>query len=228
MVAWQIGASGSRHNEPIRLYFYFRHAAYRAIPSHRRGYRDALPTQRNNTTESRYERVTKRERERRGTRCSRASARLATALGRTAPRHATPRRAELRATPRYAKPRLAPSRPSRPPLSLSLRSAVMLTPTFQRSHHRPPLLRCTFIEHTYARRCTTRSGVGLARLSVAGCHRFRETRKPVFLLPNNRAARSSEMEREWKERACLTSLLRADEFPRGHRRATIVHARYSG
>lgn len=29
---------------------------------------------------------------------------------------------------------------------------------------------------------------------------------------------------EWKERACLTS----DEFPRGHRRAPIVHARYGG
>lgn len=197
--------------------------------SHLTGAATATLCRHNATTQQRAAtNALRRERERRGTRCSRASARLATALGRTAPRHATPRRAELRATPRYAKPRLAPSRPSRPPLSLSLRSAVMLTPTFQRSHHRPPLLRCTFIEHTYARRCTTRSGVGLARLSVAGCHRFRETRKPVFLLPNNRAARSSEMEREWKERACLTSLLRADEFPRGHRRATIVHARYSG
>lgn len=117
MVAWQIGASGSRHNEPIRLYFYFRHAAYRAIPSHRRGYRDALPTQRNNTTESRYERVTKRardrerERESRGTRTARH--------GRTAPRHTAPRRAELRATPRYARPHLDP--PGLLSLSLSPR-----------------------------------------------------------------------------------------------------------
>lgn len=31
----------SEHNEPIRLYFYFRHAVYRAIPSLRGGYRDA-------------------------------------------------------------------------------------------------------------------------------------------------------------------------------------------
>lgn len=38
---WQIAPSGSGHNEPIRLYFYFRHAAYRAIPSRRGGYRDA-------------------------------------------------------------------------------------------------------------------------------------------------------------------------------------------
>lgn len=30
---WRIAASSSGHNEPIRLYFYFRHAAYRAIPS---------------------------------------------------------------------------------------------------------------------------------------------------------------------------------------------------
>lgn len=36
----QIAATRSRHNEPIRLYFYFRHAAYRAIPSLRGGYRD--------------------------------------------------------------------------------------------------------------------------------------------------------------------------------------------
>lgn len=133
MVAWQIGASGSRHNEPIRLYFYFRHAAYRAIPSHRRGYRDALPTQRNNTTESRYERVTKRardrerERESRGTRTARH--------GRTAPRHTAPRRAELRATPRYARPHLDP--PGLLSLSLSLHAA-MLTPMFQRSYHHPP------------------------------------------------------------------------------------------
>lgn len=38
---WQITPSSSGHNEPIRLYFYFRHAAYRAIPSLRGGYRDA-------------------------------------------------------------------------------------------------------------------------------------------------------------------------------------------
>lgn len=38
---WQIAPSSSGHNEPIRLYFYFRHAAYRAIPSLRGGYRDA-------------------------------------------------------------------------------------------------------------------------------------------------------------------------------------------
>jgi len=30
---WRIAASSSGHNEPIRLYFYFRHASYRAIPS---------------------------------------------------------------------------------------------------------------------------------------------------------------------------------------------------
>lgn len=99
MVAWQIGASGSRHNEPIRLYFYFRHAAYRAIPSHRRGYRDALPTQRNNTTESRYERVTKRARDRERERAVEHE-RLATAE----PRHATPRHAEPSYAPRHATP----------------------------------------------------------------------------------------------------------------------------
>lgn len=39
----QRAPSGSRHNEPIRLYFYFRHAAYRAIPSLRHGYRSRSP-----------------------------------------------------------------------------------------------------------------------------------------------------------------------------------------
>lgn len=43
---WQCqrAPSGSRHNEPIRLYFYFRHAAYRAIPSLRHGYRSRSPS----------------------------------------------------------------------------------------------------------------------------------------------------------------------------------------
>lgn len=101
----------------------------------------------------------------------------------------------------------------------------MLTPMFQRSYHHPPpsslVLRCTFIEHTYARRCTTRSGLARLPARLVGCHRFRETRCS--------SSRTIGMERdgagqEWKERACLTS----DEFPRGHRRAPIVHARYGG
>lgn len=137
---------------------------------------------------------------------------------------ATPHRATPSRATRHATLRQAPSRPSRPPLSLSLHAA-MLTPMFQRSYHHPPpsslVLRCTFIEHTYARRCTTRSGLARLPARLVGCHRFRETRCS--------SSRTIGMERdgagqEWKERACLTS----DEFPRGHRRAPIVHARYGG
>lgn len=162
------GASGSRHNEPIRLYFYFRHAAYRAIPSRRLGYRDAPPT--HNATTRRATRTTrtnalreKREREREvygtRTRCSRASAPLA-----TAPRHAGPRHAEPSYAPRHA----TPSRPSRsppppPPLLIPLDS--MLTPTPLQP---PPIqpsspLRCAFIEHTYV---YTRIRVYTQRLSA--------------------------------------------------------------
>lgn len=180
MVAWQIGASGSRHNEPIRLYFYFRHAAYRAIPSHRRGYRDALPTQRNNTTESRYERVTKRARDRERERepwNTNGSPRQ----NRATPHRATPSRAT-----RHATLRQAPSRPSRPPLSLSLHAA-MLTPMFQRSYHHPPpsSLASLHLYRAYVRetlyytqrpRASTRASGRLPPFS----------RDAVFLLPNNR------------------------------------------
>lgn len=145
--------------------------------------------------------------------------RLATAE----PRHATPRHAEPSYAPRHATPGPI-STLQASSLSLSLHAA-MLTPMFQRSYHHPPpsslVLRCTFIEHTYARRCTTRSGLARLPARLAGCHRFRETRCS--------SSRTIGMERdgagqEWKERACLTS----DEFPRGHRRAPIVHARYGG
>lgn len=136
-----------------------------------------------NALRSERERVVEHERD---------VARLATALGRTAPRRATPRRAELRATPRYA-------RPSRPlSLSLSLH-AVMLTRMFQRSHHRPPLLRCTFIEHTYARRCTTRSGVGLASGRLPPFSR--DARNRCSSARNNRETTRSGPRSGWNARA---------------------------
>lgn len=99
---------------------------------------------------------------------------------------ATPHRATPSRATRHATLRQAPSRPSRPPLSLSLHAA-MLTPMFQRSYHHPPpsSLASLHLYRAYVRetlyytqrpRASTRASGRLPPFS----------RDAVFLLPNNR------------------------------------------